>query len=77
MRDEAISPSSSTRNSGLNRLHHGLDDVGADLLSHLAACDRRKAVVETGADTCIGDFIAENPKVGKVMRDPGQEGARQ
>src|ERR1700757_4957871 len=43
-------PPRSTRHCGLHRLHHGLEDVGTDLLSHLAASDSREAVVKARAD---------------------------
>jgi hypothetical protein len=71
VRDEAISPPSSTRHCGLRRLHRGFDDVGTDLLSHLATSDSGEAVVKTRANPGVGNLIAESPKVGKVMRDPG------
>ena len=61
----------------LSRLHHRLDDICADLLPHLAAGDCGEAVVEARADTGIGDLIAKSPKIGEVMCDPGEEGARQ
>src|SRR5690348_11874288 len=65
------------RHCGLRWLHHRLDDVRTDLLSHLAAGYRREAVMEAGANAGVGDLIAENPKIGEVMRDSKREGARQ
>jgi len=53
----------------LCRLHHGFDDIRANFLSHLAAGDGRKAVMETGADAGIGDLVGISSKIGKAMRD--------
>src|SRR5215831_17639421 len=63
--------SRSVGHCGLRRLHHRSDDKRADLLPHLPTRDGRKAVVKAGADPGVGDLIAESPKVGELMRDPG------
>jgi hypothetical protein len=59
------------RHGCLRRLHHGLDDVCADFLPHLAASEGGEAVVKARADPGVGDLIAESPKANKVMRDTG------
>src|SRR5215472_10480115 len=67
----------SVRHGSLRRLHHGFDDVCADLLPHLAASDRRKAVMKAGADAGVGDLLGKGPQIGEAMRDSWEEGARQ
>jgi len=54
-----------------------VDQTIADLLPHLAAGDRRKAVVEAGANAGVGDLIGIDPKIGEAMRNARGERARQ
>src|SRR6516162_5200148 len=62
---------------GLRRIHNGLPDIRADISPYCATGDRREAVMETGVNAGVGDFVGKGPETVEAMRDPGGEGARQ
>jgi hypothetical protein len=50
-----------------HRLQDAMHYVLADLEAHVLPDSRREAIVETGPNTCLGDFATKVPHVGPSM----------